>query len=137
MEAVKRHRTGFMTLLAIALLALVSAALVGMSALFAQEIDSARMAGSGAQMRQLLRAGEDMARDQADRWANRPGAFDEEVKLPKALQEDSARVHVRLLSQDPVYASVEAVWHGRRQMRRIRFERIDGSWQMRGKQDAQ
>jgi hypothetical protein len=126
-----------MTLLAISLLALVSAALVGMSGLFAREVDSARRAGEGAQMRQLLWAGEAVARDRASRWGDRAGGLDEEMELPGALRDGSAGVHVRLVSHSPARVVVEGTWRGRKERRRMRFERVEGRWQVSEVEDVE
>jgi hypothetical protein len=117
-----------MTFLAISLLALVSAALVGMSGLFGREVDSARRAGDGAQIRQLLWAGEALARDRASGWGDRAWAVDEEMKVPEVLRDGSAGVHVRLVSHSPVRMVVTAAWHGRREKRILWFDRTGAGW---------
>ncbi len=120
-----------MTLLAIAMLALVSAALMGMSRLFSQEVRSARRDDAGAQVRQLLAAGTAVARERVGSWGEMPGGLAQPVALPQSLQE-GGKLRLRLVSGAPARVAVEASWKGWHAERVLQFERADGRWQISG-----
>jgi hypothetical protein len=129
MASAKGRRGGFVTLLAIATLAIVVAAAADLSVAVGADFQRTRLSANAAQLRQLLLAGCQAARQRiADGNVAGP-VFT--IALPGELASDGAVLTVTPSdgnSADDATMSIDARWGGHRASERIRFHRGDSGW---------
>lgn len=125
---------GFASVLAITMLALVSAAVVMLTSHFASEITRTRTAWEDAQLRQALLAGAVEAAVRAKSWGDRPAQAHWQLVLPDELSAGSMTVSLETIPDSADYANIEvsARLNQREAIQTLRFHRAGGNWNITG-----
>jgi Tfp pilus assembly protein PilV len=125
-QSMRRHAhggRGFATMMVIASMIFLAAAIVGLSTLFAHEARRTRAAVAETQLRQLLQAGVPAA--QAELAANGNSARD----VPMVVPVDGAKMQLHIVgAQTDAEVSVAGTYRGFRASQRVRFTRVAGGW---------
>ena len=126
----RRSRRGFAVLTAIVLTALVAVAIAAALSVFRTNLSRTAAVASDAQLRQLLLAGERVARARLASPADGAGQG-ERVELPAALPQDGATLHIDAVGPRTEGAAafrVTATLSGRRASQTLRYENRAGGW---------
>ena len=123
-------RRGFAIILAIAMMALASAAIVVLTRQLGYEVTRTRLAVTDAQLRQLLVAGGRDAVTRARDWGKEAGASDWQMDLPQPLQAQGATLTLRSRPISPIMAEIEmdAQIEDRKISQTLHFSHAPGGW---------
>jgi len=129
-------RRGFAMLTAIALVALVSVAMAAAAAVFRLDVRRTASAAEEAELRELLMAGERIARERlASAGGDDPRAGMEAVPLPPSLAADGGSLRL-IVTPGPASGTmqviVEAAVPGRSMSQALRYERGPNGWGLGG-----
>ena len=129
-------RRGFAMLTAIALVALVAVAMAAAASVFRLDLRRTVTGAEDAQLRQLLFAGERIARAKLPREDGKVESAAGPVQLPPALAAQGASMNVGVAPKadnaDAAVATVEATLGGRAAAQTLRYERGPGGWRLAG-----
>jgi hypothetical protein len=117
-------------ILAIAMMALASAAIVVLTRQLGYEVTRTRLAVTDAQLRELLVAGGRDAAVRARGWGKEPNASDWQIDLPQPLKTQGATLTLRSRPVSPTMAEVQmdARIEDRRISQTLHFSHAGGDW---------
>jgi hypothetical protein len=130
----RRRPRGFATILVIATLPVVGAAMLAVAILVAQDARRTASASRDAQARQLLLAGGVAVLEKSNAWTEAPTSQSFDVNLPAALAdvEGGATVKVSIArdGMDNAIARVDATYANNRTSQFIHVRRGNGTWRV-------
>jgi type II secretory pathway component PulK len=121
---------GLALVLAITMLALVSAALVVLTTHFGFELQRTQLSTQDAQLRELLAAGAQEAVADARQWPQKNLPRTWQMNLPTALIDEKAMVSLESVpaKEDSAEVHIEARLAQRAAFQTLHFHRMDGKW---------
>lgn len=129
-----RTPRGFATLIAVAMLGLVAAAIVVFTTHLRFAVMRTRLVSQDAELRELLLAGAQEAVDRAGRWAQDAPREYWQVELPRDLSSQGAAIslHSDVAGADEATIQVDARLGARKSGQTLRFRRTGGRWNVTG-----
>jgi type II secretory pathway component PulK len=129
MTNLRTHRGGFALMMAIVLIAVVAMCLAAIGATSFMQAERSRSLAEDAQLRQLLLAGADVARNRLEKSA----PMDAAMSLPDSLTEQGAAVTLQTqkgADADHQNIEISAVMARRSLSQQVHLVHESGSWQI-------